>query len=363
MTKAKRSSVRTHPRKSNQRGSDQDGKYHKNVANTASALMVRANHRGITSREFSDTLATKLAHHRHSIKQLLRHNSSPESNSHRNTQILIQAQNNHLTDDVFPVLAKTIQAYVDLVSSVLQHTRSTKQRMTQFEFNFSGNELGGGNIQELLEVILSVAQVSLVNIKTLNLSWNHIANETALKQLGRFIVEMNSHNYEDKAEKRRQKQNDRNSLQPKESSKHTPRKIEENCIQLLNLAKTGLDSTALAAFCNASQSFGCISTLLLYQNRLTRPRAMTITSEPSDGLIALQNKLSNRRCTLTELNLAENTIGDMGAYCIASALRKNKSLKILNLRGNGIELLGFRHICHALLENDTLESIDLKSNN
>lgn len=382
-------------------------------------LMMRLNHRGIDSSEFTPLFESKFTQQRQALKQMLKvaasaGNGIMANGSTKSVQIGVQAQNNHLTDEILPDLAKGIRRYIDLLllssnsnssgnssNSSSSIIGSGRRMLLQFDFNFSGNDFGGvRGLQELLDVIPYAAATTTnaattmavdISVKNLNFGWNHVASELTMKMFGRFICEMNKHNYEDKAEKRRLKRVEKqlkqkrqqllthrddghesksdfahvaddkrngNSVKTHQKQKNKMKNnttknmsTKTNCIKVLNLAKTDMDSNMFAVFCNTSESFGCISTLLLYQNKIT------------DNLLPLQNCLMNRHCTLKELNLAENCIGDVGAYSIACALRANKSLTILNLRETGIQLRGIQHICHALLENCTLESIDLSSNN
>jgi hypothetical protein len=81
-----------------------------------------------------------------------------------------------------------------------------------------------------------------------------------------------------------------------------------------------------------------------------------------DHIMCLSAVLVHPGCTLTSLNLANNTIRDDGIETLSVALRTNTSLKILNVANNDIGLRGIRAICDSLTSNTTLTSIDLSLN-
>ncbi|CAF3544208.1 unnamed protein product [Rotaria socialis] len=66
--------------------------------------------------------------------------------------------------------------------------------------------------------------------------------------------------------------------------------------------------------------------------------------------------------TITELNLSNNEIGDIGAQYLAHALRDNKTLTLLDLSGNEIGNTGAQHFATALQKNQTLTILNLESN-
>jgi hypothetical protein len=293
-------------------------------------------------------------------------------------QMVIHVQNNHLTDASISTLAKYCQQYLQFLSrrSVLSSSSSSsscsskrdhkrKYRnngnnreiieleasissviQAKFDLNFSSNELQGRSLLDLFEVMERLPSLC---IRNLNMSWNQLGDAQVMTKIGRFINRMNSKNNTWK----RSKKNKEGAIQV------------NNCIKTLSLAKNGIESDALAAFCTSIEKLGCISTLLLYQNNIVGRTyfGYNIVYDEDDGLYQLQKHLINASCTLTELNLAENKLGTCGAKLIAAALKENKSIKILNLRENDIQLPGIRAICAALFENSTLESLDLSSNN
>ncbi|CAF4647459.1 unnamed protein product [Rotaria sp. Silwood1] len=71
---------------------------------------------------------------------------------------------------------------------------------------------------------------------------------------------------------------------------------------------------------------------------------------------------ANESNVLTELNLAENEIGDLGAKYLADALLNNKTLFKLNLKDNRIGQNGAEHLANLQQTNSTLKSLELSGN-
>ncbi|CAH3165864.1 unnamed protein product, partial [Pocillopora meandrina] len=66
--------------------------------------------------------------------------------------------------------------------------------------------------------------------------------------------------------------------------------------------------------------------------------------------------------TLTNLDLSRNRISDAGATCIAEAIKVNKTLTNLDLSGNRISDAGATCIAEAIKVNKTLTNLDLRYN-
>ena len=69
--------------------------------------------------------------------------------------------------------------------------------------------------------------------------------------------------------------------------------------------------------------------------------------------------LLKKNCTLTSINLSDNSIGNEGARAIAQSLEKNCTLTSINLSDNSIGNEGAKAIAQALKTNTTLTSMDL----
>ena len=82
-----------------------------------------------------------------------------------------------------------------------------------------------------------------------------------------------------------------------------------------------------------------------------------------NGSKAIANAL-RENTTLTEINLDENYIGDLGVKAIAEVLIKdNKTLKKLKLASNEFGVEGAKAIAEALKENRSLITLDIQRNN
>lgn len=66
--------------------------------------------------------------------------------------------------------------------------------------------------------------------------------------------------------------------------------------------------------------------------------------------------------TVAELHLRSNSLGDRGAFDLATALKENSGIERLFLSGNGISGEGALHLADALMENCTLEQLFLSVN-
>eukprot|EP00434_Breviolum_minutum_P043554 symbB.v1.2.038832.t1/scaffold6196.1/size20165/2 len=77
----------------------------------------------------------------------------------------------------------------------------------------------------------------------------------------------------------------------------------------------------------------------------------------------LLKALSISFCTIAELSLAENELGDQGAMlAVRKVLHENRSLRILDLKKNGITEEGGLMLAKALLQRDVALKIELDGN-
>lgn len=81
-----------------------------------------------------------------------------------------------------------------------------------------------------------------------------------------------------------------------------------------------------------------------------------------DGSVLLSELLSHSECSLGELDLGSNTVGDSGATALAAGLRTDKFLGKLNLRSNIIGDRGAVAFAEALRVNTTLVELYLGGN-
>ena len=85
--------------------------------------------------------------------------------------------------------------------------------------------------------------------------------------------------------------------------------------------------------------------------------------EPATGPLAeLVNMLKTKTCTITELSLSGNPLGDGGGVSLAKGLRSNHSLTALDLRMSGLDNKAAAAIGEALKFNKMLESLDVSFN-
>ncbi|GJQ14890.1 hypothetical protein GpartN1_g6681.t1 [Galdieria partita] len=82
----------------------------------------------------------------------------------------------------------------------------------------------------------------------------------------------------------------------------------------------------------------------------------------SNGLKYLSEALKEND-TLTELNIAWNTITSEGAKYLSEALKENDTLTVLNIGDNNITSEGAKYLSEALKENDTLTELYIDNNN
>ena len=80
-----------------------------------------------------------------------------------------------------------------------------------------------------------------------------------------------------------------------------------------------------------------------------------------DGVIALAELLKSNT-TITDLNLNENNLKDVGAKAIAEALKVNTTLKVLDLSLNYIGDEGAQALAEAIDANSTLEQLSISGN-
>lgn len=78
-----------------------------------------------------------------------------------------------------------------------------------------------------------------------------------------------------------------------------------------------------------------------------------------NGISAIANFLSEPECHLENLYLANNPIADVGAFELAHALGRNKSLKRLSLSSCGIGAIGSAFVAKRLLRHPNLIRLDL----
>ena len=82
-----------------------------------------------------------------------------------------------------------------------------------------------------------------------------------------------------------------------------------------------------------------------------------------DAAAAVLAAVLEANTTLTNLDLADNSIGPAGAESLATALKTNTTLTNLDLQGNNIGPAGAESLATALKTNTTLTNLDLSSNN
>lgn len=82
------------------------------------------------------------------------------------------------------------------------------------------------------------------------------------------------------------------------------------------------------------------------------------------GLENITNKLKNKLCTLKNLNLSHNYIGNEGCFMIGESFKENKSLIDINLSENNILDEGAIYLANNLRNeiNKTIKKINLKNN-
>jgi Ran GTPase-activating protein (RanGAP) involved in mRNA processing and transport len=82
------------------------------------------------------------------------------------------------------------------------------------------------------------------------------------------------------------------------------------------------------------------------------------------GLENITNKLKNKFCTLKNLNLSHNYIGNEGCFMIGESFKENKSLIDINLSENNILDEGAIYLANNLRNeiNKTIKKINLKNN-
>ena len=82
------------------------------------------------------------------------------------------------------------------------------------------------------------------------------------------------------------------------------------------------------------------------------------------GLENITNKLKNKFCTLKNLNLSHNYIGNEGCFIIGESFKENKSLIDINLSENNILDEGAIYLANNLRNeiNKTIKKINLKNN-
>jgi hypothetical protein len=239
-----------------------------------------------------------------------------------------QFQSNQLTDRSCHHIAKFLL------------TLAGKKSMDPFhiqELNLSGNQIEGNQLQPIFDPLFAYNEI--------NLSWNNLGMR-AMQSISHFLK--NGSN-----------------------------------IEVLNLNKNEIGSRmggALSYLCrngllpngnskkDAKKS--SLKSLLLKDNgiqakwRSFAPQEIIMPTENDevDDVMCLSAVIADKNCSLTELNLSQNRLGEYGTPLLAMALRKNTSLKVLNLSHNAIGVNGFRYIAESLLQNETLEILNLSCN-
>lgn len=115
-------------------------------------------------------------------------------------------------------------------------------------------------------------------------------------------------------------------------------------------------------FCPLPGLCGAIAMPLLNNSHLHKLDFYTCGLETNDAEI-LARVLRHRQCSLKDLCLADNRIGDGGCCAIMDALHHNSSLKCLDLYSNDIGKEGCRAIARALQNNGViLEDLKIDDN-
>jgi hypothetical protein len=86
-----------------------------------------------------------------------------------------------------------------------------------------------------------------------------------------------------------------------------------------------------------------------------------------EGALHLAEAISSRKCHITDLNLAGNSLGSQGLVAIAASLSCNQSIRSLNLSSNKIGDVGVDALAHKWIDTDDgslhlLTSLDLSEN-
>jgi len=80
------------------------------------------------------------------------------------------------------------------------------------------------------------------------------------------------------------------------------------------------------------------------------------------GIQALVDLLCFDGCVLSEVQLKGNAIGDEGAEYLASAMYKNKTMRVLEVQSNGVGAQGAAILCRALHDNTTVHAVNFNDN-
>lgn len=110
-------------------------------------------------------------------------------------------------------------------------------------------------------------------------------------------------------------------------------------IQMLKLRETRMDSNCIEILCNA-----------IITNKSLQKLDLAETGDLSgSGCVSLSTVLSHPMCSLEDLSLKDNEIGDEGMICLGSALAINKTLRRLDLSNNDeISLAGWEEFSTCL---------------
>ena len=143
----------------------------------------------------------------------------------------------------------------------------------------------------------------------------------------------------------------------------------------LDISGCQINAKAISVICEAISKRGnknTIEKLNLSDNKIRgKLHAKTekkqvgriVKDEPVTGpLSELINMLKTKKCTITELSLSGNPLGDGGGVSLAKGLKSNNSLTSLDLKMSGLDDKAAAAIGNALKFNSMLESLDVSFN-
>lgn len=236
-------------------------------------------------------------------------------------------------------------------------------------------DLWGAGLSDLqVSVLLDALRERNRTVRTVDLSRNTIAEES-LDSLERLLVQgrvvelkLNGNSVGDAALVRVGR-----ALQRSLGSALAHLSLEANCI-----TDAGVES-----FCALIQTMECcdsLRTLNLANNKLTAAACRDLLSSllvhcsvqelnlrrnnlGDDGATDIAEALRHDRypCALAAVDISENQIGDDGAAALGEALRSPAPLTTINLHGNSIETDGVKALAQGLVTNASFKSVTLSA--
>eukprot|EP00049_Salpingoeca_infusionum_P010937 m.188851 g.188851 ORF g.188851 m.188851 type:complete len:1470 (+) comp14789_c3_seq5:304-4713(+) len=154
---------------------------------------------------------------------------------------------------------------------------------------------------------------------------------------------------------------------------------KDTCVEELDLSYNNLTKGCVESLKKFLDANHHVHTLML-QNNALHSEGMRLISQAlhgndflttlnvgsnaigHEGVVALCELLQSPDCTLKQLDMYGNMIGNTGAETLASGLAKNTSLATLGLSYNGLTLSGVQALFTALETNTTLTSLAMFHN-